>query len=164
MEACAVGRDDLVQLLIDHGSCVADTDNSNWNSLTHCAANGHIRAANVVMRHLKYDKDSQEKLKEIISGKKEDSKTAKKKDKNTKVASPDLEDYDEADSVAESALAIAAHKGENGPFQLAGIFDWPQYFHWPCFGRSIDWLIDCFELTCIFFCRTIRIREMVPLP
>ncbi|OQV24769.1 putative ADP-ribosylation factor-like protein 6 [Hypsibius exemplaris] len=93
MEACAAGRDDLVQLLIDHGSCVADTDNSNWNSLTHCAANGHVRSANVVMRHLKYDKDSQEKLKEIV--KKEDK--IKKKDPKTastaKVVSPDLDDY-----------------------------------------------------------------------
>ncbi|OQV24756.1 Ankyrin repeat and KH domain-containing protein 1 [Hypsibius exemplaris] len=112
MEACAAGRDDLVQLLIDHGSCVADTDNSNWNSLTHCAANGHVRSANVVMRHLKYDKDSQEKLKEIV--KKEDK--IKKKDpkaaSTAKVVSPDLDDYDDAECPAESALATAAHKGQ----------------------------------------------------
>jgi ankyrin repeat protein len=114
MEACAAGRDDLVQLLIDHGSCVADTDNSNWNSLTHAAAHGQIRCAHVVMRHLKYDKDSQDKLKEVV--KKEDRK---KKDKSAKTTTtmttattpPDLEDYDDGECPAESALAIAAHKG-----------------------------------------------------
>lgn len=108
MEACAAGRDDLVQLLIDHGSCVADTDNSNWNSLTHAAANGQIRCAQVVMRHLKYDKDTQDRLKEAV--KKEDKK--KKSKEKTKIN--DLDDYDDGDCTAESALAVAAQKGTTG--------------------------------------------------
>ncbi|XP_055346257.1 ankyrin repeat and KH domain-containing protein 1-like isoform X2 [Paramacrobiotus metropolitanus] len=107
MEACAAGRDDLVQLLIDHGSCVADTDNGNWNSLTHAAANGHVRCAEVVMRHLKYDKETQERLKEVV--KKEDKRNKKTKEKGKP---NELDDYDEAETAAESALAIAAQKGQ----------------------------------------------------
>lgn len=135
MEACAAGRDDLVQLLIDHGSCVADTDNNNWNSLTHAAANGRVHCANVVLRHLKYDQESQEKLKEVV--KKDDKKptkttTAKIAEKAALTAATasatsktqavdSLDDYDDTECPAESALAIAAQKGTKGSKDFANL-------------------------------------------